>query len=508
MLHSTTFGWWSPDEVALATEVNAFADSLRERNMAAMWSHDVPRDIIEELGRRGYFGAVIPQAYGGMSPGSGDATRLSIIMEGLGRIPGATMAFGVGCAFHISQHGTEDQKRHWLPGLAAGTTLGAVAVTEPYAGSDAGGIATFARPTSGGYLLNGRKRYITHTGLADVYLVYAATSTDPAAVKKRTHLSAFLVPADSPRLNVERLYDLGGSQYLRNGVLHFDDVFLTEDAMLGAPGDGWAVMTGGLNVERVAVACKCIGMMGESLATSWQWLRRRWQFGASLDRLATIRARMGTALAEGISVRTTAYHAAHLLDIGAEGSGLEASAAKLLAAETSLRVASTALELMGADGYSRHYPVFQIMQDLRLYQVGAGSNDVLRGLIFRLGEKRFDEVLAEEPLAILPPTLTPAVADPISDSLTDTILRVLAESYRLHPGLHLTLADLRRRLPDVNVDAPEFAAAVDTLEGKDFVSVARRGEDVIGLRPTYTGLDAARDSDYFRLIPDWATDLH
>jgi hypothetical protein len=257
-------------------------------------------------------------------------------------------------------------------------------------------------------------------------------------------------------------------------------------------------------------------MLGEAVATAWQWLHRRHQFGVSLDRVPTIQAHLGTIIAEGMSVRTSAYHAARLADSDPAGAGLEASASKLLASSTALRGASTALELMGADGYSRQYPVFQFMQDLRLFQVGAGSNEVMRGLVFRLGAKRFAETLTREPNAMLPPTLRPeesaapsveSAAELSTDELTDAILAVLGDFYRMHQGLHMRTTDLRRRLPGLDTSGREFAAAVSRLEDKGLAHVVRKDGEVVAVRPTYLGLDNAHESDFYHLIPDWATDL-
>lgn len=506
-MHESTYPWWTDQERELHRESNAFATSLRERNLRATWSHEIPYDVIEELGRRRYYGATIPERYGGLSGDSGgDSTRLTIIMEALGRVPAATMAFGVGCAHHISIHGTEAQRERWLPGLAQASVLGAVAVTEPYAGSDAAGIQTRAtRLPEGGYRLHGRKRFITHAGLADVYLVYAATSDDPDAIKARRHLSAFLVPARAEGVNVERINELGGSQYLRNGVLHFAGVTLGEDLRLGGEGDGWQVMTGGLNLERVAVAAKCLGMLDEALMTAWRWLRRRRQFGTSLDRLPTVRARLGTALSEGLASRAMTYHSARLVDADPEAAGLEAASSKLLAAQVSLHGASSALELMGADGYSRNYPVFQIVQDLRLYQVGAGSNDVLRGLVYRLGEKRYAELLDDLPSAVIPPTMTPsAPSDPHPNEQRAAILAALAAHYRTHSGLHLTASDLRAALNGTGGLTGELEATIRQLAQEGLVDAVWRGEELSAVRGTYEGLDEAADTGYYRLIPGWA----
>jgi acyl-CoA dehydrogenase len=505
MLNESTYDWWTDEERELHREVNDFATSLRERNLEAMWSHEIPYDVIAELGRRRYYGAVIPTQYGGLSDGrGGDSTRLTIIMEALGRVAAATMAFGVGCAHHTATYGTEAQRERWLPGLASGEVLGAVAVTEPYAGSDAAGIQTRAtRLPDGGYRLHGRKRFITHAGFANVYLVYARTSDDPLAIRERRHLSAFLVPADSEGVNIERINELGGSQYLRNGVIHFAGVTLDSDARLGEEGGGWQILTGGLNLERVAVAAKCLGMGDEALTTAWRWLRRRRQFGSSLDRLPTVRARLGTALSEMLASRALTYQSARRVDSDPEGSGLEGASSKLLATQVALSAASSALELMGADGYSRNYPVFQIVQDLRLYQVGGGSNDVLRGLVSRIGEKQFAKALEEMPSAVIPPSMTAAASDASADG-DGQILEVLAQHYRVHSGLDMTAHDLRAAMGSAAGSADELAAAVRRLADADLVDAAWRGSELAAVRPTYVGLDEAFGPEYYRLMPEWA----
>ncbi|HEY1921108.1 MAG TPA: acyl-CoA dehydrogenase family protein [Streptosporangiaceae bacterium] len=493
---STEFPWWTPGQRALAQESRRLADALAPRNLEVYASGEVPADALAEIARHGYFGAVIPQQYGGMAEPGTVATNLAIIMEALGRVPAASLAYGVGCGHHIAAFGSAAQRQRWLPGLASGTIYGGVAITEPFAGSDAAGLRTTAVAGPGGpggsWVLHGRKRFITNVGLASVLLVYARTSDDPADVRRRRHLSAFLVETGAPGFSVERLSELGGSQYLRNGTLHFDEMHLPPESLLGEPGDGWQIMISGLNLERVGVAAKCLGMLDAAVITALRYIRRRRQFGHRISDIASVRIKLGEVVSEMEAARALAYLSAHLLDSGVPDLAIDSAASKLRAAETALAGAGVALEVMGADGYTSDYPVAQILADIKMYQIGAGSSDVLRDLIFRMAQRRYGAALDDPPLAA-------QVAWPVSaDELTGPeVLRALAVFYRQHPGLHMTGPDLLRALGEERFSAERVGELRD-LAAKELVDVMWQGDEPALVRATYAGLDDVAGPGFYR----------
>jgi acyl-CoA dehydrogenase len=492
------FPWWTSEQRALAEEAGQLAESFAQRNMEVYSSREVPADTLAEIGRHGFFGAVIPTEYGGMAKPGTVATNLAIIMEALGRVPAASLAYGVGCGHHIATFGTAEQRARWLPGLASGSLFGGVAITEPFAGSDAAGIQTKATAQpDGSYVLHGRKRFITNVGLAAVILVYAATSQDPERIRRRQHLSAFLVDTAAPGFSIERMTDLGGSQYLRNGVLRFDSMRLPAASLLGEQGDGWRIMTSGLNLERVGVAAKCLGMLDEALLTALRYIRRRRQFSQRIMDLGSVRVKLGQVVAEAEAARSLTYLSAHLLDSGATDLGLNSAASKLMAAETALHGAGVALEVMGADGYTRNYPVAQILGDIKMYQIGAGSSDVLRDLLFRLASKRYGDALDELPLSVPGAASGGSLQAPGDGSRPGGVLEVLAGFYRLHPGLHMTERDLLRSLGEDTLSAGRMSE-IQALEEKGKLDVVWAGTRLQLVRATYEGLDDSAGPEQHR----------
>jgi Acyl-CoA dehydrogenase, C-terminal domain len=325
--------------------------------------------------------------------------------------------------------------------------------------------------------------------------VYARTSDEPSAVSSRGHLSAFLVETDAPGFVIERMSDLGGSQYLRNGTIHFDGLRPPAASLLGEPGDGWQIMTSGLNLERVGVAAKCLGMLDEAVITALRYIRRRRQFGQRISDIGSVRVKLGEVLAEMEAARSLTYLQAHLLDSGAADVALGCAASKLRAAETALAGAGAALEVMGADGYTNNYPVAQILADIKMYQIGAGSSDVLRDLIFRMAQRGYGDALDDLPLTAPPPRK--AAPGALSGS---GVLAVLADFYRSHPGLHMTGKDLLRALGQ-NQLSEERRSEIRDLETKGLIDVAWQNAEPGLLRATYEGLDTIAEPAFYRSAP-------
>jgi alkylation response protein AidB-like acyl-CoA dehydrogenase len=489
---NTEFPWWTEAQRSLNDETRRLASTLAQRNLEVYASRELPLDALSEIARHGYFGAVIPRKYGGMAEPGAVATNLAIIMEALGRVPAASLAYGVGCGHHIAAFGTADQQSRWLPGLASGQFYGGVAITEPFVGSDAADIRTTATAApDGSFVLAGRKRFITNVGLAAVMLVYAKTSDEPSAIRSRRHLSAFLVQTDLPGFIIERMSDLGGSQYLRNGTIHFDALRLPPESLLGQPGDGWKIMTSGLNLERIGVAAKCLGMLDEAIVTALRYIRRRRQFGQRISDIASVRVKLGEVMAEMQAARSLTYLQAHLLDSGATDVAMGCAASKLRAAEIALAGAGVALEVMGADGYTNSYPVAQILADIKMYQIGAGSSDVLRDLIFRTAQRGYGDVLDDLPLTAPPQQAAQTALD------ARGVLGVLADFYRSHPGLHMSRKDLLRALGEDHL-SEERVSEIRGLEARQLIDVAWQDSEPDLLRATYEGLDTLAEPAFYR----------
>ena len=233
------YHWWNERQKEMAKEAKKFADESLPRGEEVMWTKEFPSDLLKAVGERGWFGAAIPKDYGGIGTG---ITGCCIVAEELSRVCSAlTCSYSVtmfGGVEQLIKFGTEEQKRRWLPKIAKGQIIGAICITEPYVGSDAAGIETTARREGDGYLLNGKKRFTTNAGIADVYCVYAKTSDKPEDIAKYRHLSAFIVEKGTPGFSVERINELGGWIGLPNGYLDFDEAKVPEENRLGEEGDG------------------------------------------------------------------------------------------------------------------------------------------------------------------------------------------------------------------------------------------------------------------------------
>ena len=203
------FPWWNDTQKKIMEDAKAFADRNLPKGEEVFWTKEFPTDLLKEVAKKGWFGAVIPKEYGGMDAG---VTGAGIITEELSRVCSAlSEAYAVslfGGVEQILTFGTEDQKRKWLPRIARGETIGAVCITEPFAGSDAAGIETTAKREGKNYILNGKKRFITNAGLADIYVVYARTSEKAEDKAKYQHITAFLVEKKTPGFSVEKINKL------------------------------------------------------------------------------------------------------------------------------------------------------------------------------------------------------------------------------------------------------------------------------------------------------------
>ena len=245
------YPWWNEKQKKLADEAKQFADENIPRGEEIAWTKKFPSDLIKQIGKRGWYGAIIPEELGGIDVG---VTGCCIIAEELARVCSAlTDAYAVtmfGGTEQLLAFGNDEQKKRWLPKVAKGELLGAVCITEPNVGSDAAGIETTATRKGDEYIVNGKKRFISNAGPAEIYLVYAKTSDRPEDRARYKHLSALFVEKGTPGFSVERINELSGWLGFPNGYLDFDDVRVPLKNRLANEGDGWKILMDGLNFER------------------------------------------------------------------------------------------------------------------------------------------------------------------------------------------------------------------------------------------------------------------
>jgi isovaleryl-CoA dehydrogenase len=351
------------------------------RPVAARMDHDdwFPREVFRSLGDAGFLGVTVSEEYGGLGL---PYTAQAVVLEEIARASPA-LALSVGahsnlCVDNLARNGTEAQRRRFLPPLVRGEKVGALALTEPNAGSDAVSITTTARREGNGYLLNGSKQFITNGPVADTLLVYA--KTDPT--KGPRGISAFVVESASKGFAVARALDKMGMRGSPTGELAFQDVHVAADQLVGEEHGGVSIVMSGLNVERAVLSAIPLGIIAECLDLSVKYSREREQFGEKIGRFQLIQeklANMYMALEASRGLVRAALEAVQ----SDKRTGRPSSAALTFASEASTRVALDAVQVHGGYGYTRDYAVERLARDAKLLEIGAGTSEIRRLLIAR-----------------------------------------------------------------------------------------------------------------------------
>jgi alkylation response protein AidB-like acyl-CoA dehydrogenase len=403
----------------------------------------------------------------------------------------------------LLKFGNEEQRQRWLPQIAKGK-LGAICITEPSIGSDAAGIETTAVREGNGYVMNGKKRFITNAGVADIYCVYAKTSERPEDKAKYAHLSAFIVEKGTKGFTVEKINELGGWVGLPNGYLSFDDVEVPVENRLGAEGDGWKVVVDGLNFERNLFAAGMLGPMREAIKYAVGHAQRRLQFGEPTIEFEVSQFKIADMMAGLRTARLLTYYSAYLMDMKVDAV-MEATLAKLYASEEYERLVADAQQVMGGDGWTKFYPLETFMRDAKVNQLGAGTSEVMRMVLYRQGLRNMADELkmphrhVHPKLGVPVSTSKPTVVKEFNEN---TLLTVLAEDYRVNPGLYMSRADMKERL--VGVSDEQLNQLLAALETQGLVKTYkdRRGNITLA-KATYKGLKQAKPTEFYQWYPEW-----
>ena len=341
------------------------------------------RDLWTKLGEFGLLGLPIPEEYGGsgadimttclaleaLAEGGGDA--------GLGLSVGAHVTIGT---VPIWLHGTDEQKRKYLPRLTTGEHIGAMAITEPGAGSDAASIKCRARRDGDDWILSGSKIFITNGSIADTIIVLAVT--DPEAGSGHG-VSAFIVERDTPGFSVGRDLDKMGTRSSPLSLLHFDDCRVPHENMLGPEGSAlWAVAFECFDWERTVMIASSIGGMKASLAAAIAYAKERVAFGKPLANQQAIQHKLADMKTQLDAARLLLYRAAWLKQEGLPHQ-TEASVAKLFVAEAAMRNAIEGTQIFGGYGYIKEYPIERSMRDAKLISIGGGTSEIQKMIIAR-----------------------------------------------------------------------------------------------------------------------------
>jgi alkylation response protein AidB-like acyl-CoA dehydrogenase len=338
-----------------------------------------PRDVFRKLGELGFLGALVPEAY----RGSALTYREYIaIIEELAAVEGgvalSVAAHNSLCTNHILLFGSEAQKEHWLPRLATGEILGAWGLTEPEAGSDAGGTRTVATRRGAGWVLRGSKNFTTHASVGGVAVLMARTTpgTDHQGI------SAFVVPLDAKGVAVGKKEDKLGMRVSDTASLILDDCHLPAEALLGREGEGFVQAMEVLDGGRISIAALGVGIARGALDAAVAYAKERRQFDRPIAQFQAIRLKLADMATAVAAARLLTERAADAKDAG-EKVTLSASQAKLFSSETAVRVCEEAVQIHGGYGYIKDYPVEKFWRDSKLCTIGEGTSEIQRLVIAR-----------------------------------------------------------------------------------------------------------------------------
>ncbi|MHC1585764.1 MAG: acyl-CoA dehydrogenase family protein, partial [Candidatus Syntropharchaeia archaeon] len=377
------FPWWKDSQKKLLDEVKAFVDEVIPKAQELTWRRKYPLEILKNAGRRGWLGTIIPEEYGG-SLGEMGYTGSCIVMEQLARAGYIGMQYVVTMcdARILVKFGSEEQKEEFLPKMAKGEILGSLTVTEPFVGNDAAAMETIAVRDGDEYVIDGKKRFITSAGVSDIYMLLVRTSDDPEAIKKHRHLSMFIVEKDAEGFRIERINELIGFDNIYNAYLDFDGVRVPSNRMIGEEGDGWKVLMGMANYERLLASANSLGWMIEAMRYAKFHTERRIQFGGPTIDLPTNQFKFAEMFCRFHAARLLTYHTAHLFDLG-EDPAFEAAAARYFNAEEGMKLFLEASQLMGGDGVTRFYPTESFVRNGKILQLAPTTSEIMKVVLFR-----------------------------------------------------------------------------------------------------------------------------
>jgi len=343
-------------------------------------TREYPWSVVQALRDADLMGIWIPEEYGGQSAGVLD---LCVVVEELSRACGGVgVAYAVNAlgSFPIILGGTEEQKKRWLPPVAAGEKLIAFGLSEMASGSDAGSLRTRAELDGDEYVINGDKKWNTNGGAASIYTVYASTRPDRGS----RGISPIVVEKGTPGFEVGKREDLMGIRCVPVHELHFRDCRVPQGNLLGdQEGRGFknAMMT--LDRARPGVAAQAVGLAQGAMEWAMRYTSERQQFGQSVMSFQAIQFMLADMATSIEAARQLVYSAARAIDAGESGASKYAAMCKVFASDTAMKVTTDAVQLFGGYGYCRDYPIEKYMRDAKITQIYEGANQIQRLVIGR-----------------------------------------------------------------------------------------------------------------------------
>ncbi len=344
--------------------------------------HEFPYDIVRQMGELGLFGLPFPEDVGGMG---GDYFALCIALEEIARVDSSVAitleaAVSLG-AMPIYRFGTPEQKQRWLPSLASGQMLGAFGLTEPGAGSDAGGMQTTARLDGDEWVINGAKAFITNSGTSITGLVTVAAITG-AKPDGRPEISTIIVPADTPGFSVDPAYSKVGWNSSDTHGLSFTDCRVPRANLLGERGRGYAQFLQILDEGRIAIAALATGLAQGCLDESIRYAHERQAFGHPIGHYQAVSFLIADMDVRAHTARLAYYDAGSRM-LSGEPFKREAAIAKIHSSDAAMENSRWATQVFGGYGYMNEYPVGRFYRDAKVLEIGEGTNEVQRMLIAR-----------------------------------------------------------------------------------------------------------------------------
>ncbi len=340
-----------------------------------------PEETVKKMAKYGFLGIPVPKEYGGQGC---DILTYAMCVEELAKVCGTTAVIVSAhtslCVDPIMTYGTEEQKQKYLPALASGEKLGAFGLTEPGAGTDAQGQQTKAVLDGDEWVLNGSKIFITNGKYADVYIVIAVTGTVEKRGRTQKEISAFIVEKGTPGFSFGTKEKKMGIRGSATYELIFTDCRIPKENLLGVKGKGFGIAMHTLDGGRIGIASQALGLAEGALEVTVDYVKERKQFGRSISQFQNTQFQLADMATKTKAAQLMVYRAAKAKDAGGNYS-VEASMAKLYAAEVAMEVTTKAVQLHGGYGYIREYDVERMMRDAKITEIYEGTSEVQRMVI-------------------------------------------------------------------------------------------------------------------------------